>query len=188
MYSEYTPTIVKTLYQTFNNLSEVDTIANQLLQGKFKLAIDDTFRFFINSTFGIAGIFDVATGVGLERHNEDFGQTLVIGVSNGSIYIYTYCWSTTVRDFFAYPTGWLFSVNFIFDDNNQKAIITLLDVIETRERLLVAENLIVGDKYSFVKDVYFQSRESEVNDGNVEDEFLMDFDFDSLEEDLPENQ
>ena len=63
-----------------------------------------------------------------------------------------------------------------------------LDVIETRERLLVAENLIVGDKYSFVKDVYFQSRESQVNDGNVEDEFLMDFDFDSLEEDLPENQ
>jgi phospholipid-binding lipoprotein MlaA len=64
----------------------------------------------------------------------------------------------------------------------------MLDVIETRERLLVAENLIVGDKYSFVKDVYFQSRESQVNDGNVEDEFLMDFDFDSLEEDLPENQ
>ena len=77
VYSEYTPTIVKdSVSNFFNNLSEVDTIANQLLQGKFKLAIDDTFRFFINSTFGIAGIFDVATGVGLERHNEDFGQTL----------------------------------------------------------------------------------------------------------------
>jgi|TARA_A100001015_G_scaffold87061_1_gene96800 phospholipid-binding lipoprotein MlaA len=190
VYSEYTPTIVKnSVSNFFNNLSEVDTIANQLLQGKFKLAIDDTFRFFINSTFGIAGIFDVATGVGLERHNEDFGQTLGYwGFSTGA-YIFTpIVGPTTVRDFFAYPTGWLFSVNFIFDDNNQKAIITMLDVIETRERLLVAENLIVGDKYSFVKDVYFQSRESQVNDGNVEDEFLMDFDFDSLEEDLPENQ
>ena len=62
-----------------------------------------------------------------------------------------------------------------------------MDAIETREKLLDVEALLSGDKYAFVKDVYFQSRESEVNDGNVEDEFLMDFDFDSLEEDLPEN-
>ena len=94
VYSEYTPTFVKSSVSNFfNNLSEVDTIANQLLQGKFKLAIDDTFRFFINSTFGVAGIFDVATGVGLERHNEDFGKLWVIGGFQRSIYIYTYCWS-----------------------------------------------------------------------------------------------
>ena len=189
-YSEYTPTLVKSSVSNFfNNLSEVDTIANQLLQGKFRLAIDDSFRFLINSTFGVAGIFDVATGVGLERHDEDFGQTLGYwGFPTGAYLFTPFVGPTTVRDFFAYPTGWLFSVNSIFNDNNQKIIITGLDVIETRERLLVAENLIVGDKYSFVKDVYFQSRESEVNDGNVEDEFLMDFDFGSLEEDLPENQ
>ena len=51
-----------------------------------------------------------------------------------------------------------------------KILITSLDVVETREQLLVAENLIVGDKYSFVKDVYFQSRESDVLDGDVEDD------------------
>tara|TARA_E500000081_G_C6046240_1_gene311514 strand:- start:70 stop:798 length:729 start_codon:yes stop_codon:yes gene_type:complete len=188
-YSENTPTIVKSSVSNFfNNLSEVDTIANQLLQGKFSLAADDTFRFLINSTFGIAGIFDVASGVGLERHDEDFGQTLGYwGFPTGAYLFTPFVGPTTVRDFFAYPTGWLFSINSIFNDTNQKIIITGLDVIETRERLLVAENLIVGDKYAFVKDVYFQSRESEVNDGNVEDEFLMDFDFDSLEEDLPEN-
>lgn len=189
-YSEYTPKFVKnSVSNFFNNLSEVDTIANQLLQGKFRLAIDDSFRFLINSSFGVAGIFDVATSVGLERHDEDFGQTLGYwGFPTGAYLFTPFVGPTTVRDFFAYPTGWLFSVNSIFNDANQKIIITGLDVIETRERLLVAENLIVGDKYSFVKDVYFQSRESEVNDGNVEDEFLMDFDFDSLEEDLPENQ
>jgi phospholipid-binding lipoprotein MlaA len=190
VYSDYTPTIVKnSVSNFFNNLSEVDTIANQLLQGKFRLAIDDSFRFLINSTFGVAGIFDVATSVGLERHDEDFGQTLGYwGFPTGAYLFTPFVGPTTVRDFFAYPIGWLFSVDSIFNDTNQKIIITGLDVIETRERLLVAENLIVGDKYSFVKDVYFQSRESEVNDGNVEDEFLMDFDLDSLEEDLPENQ
>ena len=189
-YSEYTPTLVKSSVSNFfNNLSEVDTIANQLLQGKFRLAIDDSFRFLINSTFGVAGIFDVATGVGLERHDEDFGQTLGYwGFPTGAYLFTPFVGPTTVRDFFSFSSGWLFSVNSIFNDTNQKIIITGLDVIETRERLLVAENLIVGDKYSFVKDVYFQSRESEVNDGNVEDEFLMDFDFGSLEEDLPENQ
>jgi len=189
-YSENTPTFVKnSVSNFFNNLSEVDTIANQLLQGKFRLAIDDSFRFLINSSFGVAGIFDVATGVGLERHDEDFGQTLGYwGFPTGAYLFTPLVGPTTVRDFFAYPTGWLFSVNSIFNNTNQKIIITGLDVIETRERLLIAENLIVGDKYSFVKDVYFQSRESEVNDGNVEDAFLMDFDFDSLEKDLPENQ
>ena len=69
-----------------------------------------------------------------------------------------------------------------------KFIFTTLDVIETRERLLAAENLIVGDKYEFVKDVYMQSRNDLVLDGEVEDEFLMDFEFELFEEDLPENQ
>ena len=60
----------------FYNLSEVDTIINQLLQGKIVLAGQDSLRFLINSTIGIVGFVDVATRVGFERHDEDFGQTL----------------------------------------------------------------------------------------------------------------
>ena len=69
-----------------------------------------------------------------------------------------------------------------------KVVFTTLDVVETRERLLAAENLIVGDKYEFVKDVYMQSRNDLVLDGEVEDEFLIDFESELFEEDLPENQ
>ena len=101
VYSEYTPTIVKdSVSNFFNNLSEVDTIANQLLQGKFKLAIDDTFRFFINSTFGIAGIFDPANSFGFEkREKEDFGQTLgVMGVEEGCYLVLPVLGPTTIRD------------------------------------------------------------------------------------------
>lgn len=189
IYGEYTPIFVKdSISNFFNNLGEVDTIVNQILQGKFKLALDDTFRFFINSTFGVAGIFDVATGVGLERHDEDFGQTLGYwGFPTGAYVFAPFVGPTTIRDFFAYPTGWYFSVNTVFNDDTQKILITSLDVVETREQLLVAENLIVGDKYSFVKDVYFQSRESDVLDGDVEDDFLMDFNFEDLDSDLLEN-
>ena len=69
-----------------------------------------------------------------------------------------------------------------------KVVFTTLDVVETRERLLAAENLIVGDKYEFIKDVYMQSRNDLVLDGEVEDEFLIDFESELFEEDLPENQ
>ena len=64
-----------------------------------------TFRFFINSTFGIAGIFDVATGVGLERHDEDFGQTLGYWVFQQSLCIAPFVGPTTIRDFLYQPVG-----------------------------------------------------------------------------------
>ena len=80
------------------------------------------------------------------------------------------------------------SGNFAIDEADMKVVITTLDVVETRERLLAAENLIVGDKYEFIKDVYMQSRNDLVLDGEVEDEFIMDFELELFEEDLPENQ
>lgn len=188
-YRDYTPSFIKiSISNVLNNLSEIDTIANQVLQGKFDLALQDSVRFLINSTFGIAGIFDLATNVGLERHDEDFGQTLGYwGVPNGPYVFVPFVGPSTTRDLFGYPTSWYLSGNFAIDESEMKFIFTTLDVVETRERLLAAENLIVGDKYEFVKDVYMQSRNDLVLDGEVEDEFLMDFEFESFEEDLPEN-
>ena len=84
IYSEFPPPIKSGVTNFFNNLEEVDTFINQLLQGKPKESLNDLTRFIINSTIGLAGFIDVASKIGLERHEEDFGQTLgVWGVGQG---------------------------------------------------------------------------------------------------------
>ena len=188
-YSEYTPLFLKNgITNVFSNLSEVDTIVNQLLQGKVWYAAQDTGRFVINSTVGIAGFFDIASRAGLEKHDEDFGQTLGYwGVSSGFYLFVPFLGPTTLRDMLAKPTSWFLSGNFSVSDEEASIFLNVLDVIETRERLLIAENLIVGDKYDFVRDAYLQSREYLAADGEIEDDFLTDLELDFFDEDLPEN-
>ena len=83
-YSKFPPRIKKGITNFFNNLEEVDTSVNQLLQGKPKKSANDFTRFVINSTVGLGGFIDVASKMGLERHEEDFGQTLAVwGVGEG---------------------------------------------------------------------------------------------------------
>jgi phospholipid-binding lipoprotein MlaA len=188
-YSEYTPLFLKNgITNVFSNLSEVDTIVNQLIQGKVWYAAQDTGRFVINSTVGIAGFFDIASRAGLEKHDEDFGQTLGYwGVPSGFYLFVPFLGPTTLRDMLAKPTSWFLSGNFSVSDEEASIFLNVLDVIETRERLLIAENLIVGDKYDFVRDAYLQSREYLAADGEIEDEFLTDLELDFFDEDLPEN-
>jgi len=84
-YSKVLPAPVKTsVNNAFANLADPWTAMNQLLQGRVKLAANDTGRFVVNSTVGIGGLFDVATPLGMPRHQEDIGQTLgVWGVPQG---------------------------------------------------------------------------------------------------------
>jgi len=188
-YREYTPLFLKNgITNVFSNLSEVDTIVNQLLQGKVWYAAQDTGRFVINSTVGVAGFFDIAGRAGLEKHDEDFGQTLGFwGVPSGFYLFVPFLGPTTLRDMLAKPTSWFLSGNFSVSDEEASIFLNVLDVIETRERLLIAENLIVGDKYDFVRDAYLQSREYLAADGEIEDDFLTDLELDFFDEDSPEN-
>ncbi len=190
IYRDVTPRFIKnSVTNFFYNLSEVDTIINQLLQGKIVLAGQDSLRFLINSTIGIVGFVDVATTVGFERHDEDFGQTLGYwGVPAGPYVFLPLIGPSTIRDSFSKPTSWFLSGNLSVSDEEAKIIINLLDAVETRERLLVAEKLIVGDKYEFVKSVYLQTRNDLVFDGEVEDEFLTDLELDLFSADLLLNQ
>ncbi len=186
VYRDYTPLFVKdSVSNFFNNVSEIDTIINQLLQGKPDLALQDSLRFLINTTVGIGGIIDVASRMGLERHDEDFGQTLGYwGFESGPYVFVPFVGPSTVRDLLGIPLSWYVSGSFAIDDEKTKIIFSSLDVLETRERILAAENLIVGDKYKFVKDAFLQSREHNVQDGDVEDEFLSDFEDELFDEDL----
>jgi len=190
IYRDVTPRFIKnSVTNFFYNLSEVDTIINQLLQGKIVLAGQDSLRFLINSTIGIVGFVDVASRVGFERHDEDFGQTLGYwGVPAGPYVFLPLIGPSTIRDSFSKPTSWFLSGNLSVSDEEAKIFINLLDAVETRERLLVAEKLIVGDKYEFVKSVYLQTRNDLVFDGEVEDEFLTDLELDLFSEDPLLNQ
>ena len=190
IYRDVTPRFIKnSVTNFFYNLSEVGTIINQLLQGKIVLAGQDSLRFLINSTIGIVGFVDVATRVGFERHDEDFGQTLGYwGVPAGPYVFLPLIGPSTIRDSFSKPTSWFLSGNLSVSDEEAKIFINLLDAVETRERLLVAEKLIVGDKYEFVKSVYLQTRNDLVFDGDVEDEFLTDLELDLFSADPLLNQ
>ena len=175
-YSKFPPPIKNGVTNFFNNLEEVDTFINQLLQGKPKESLNDLTRFIINSTIGLAGFIDVASKIGLERHEEDFGQTLgVWGVGQGPYIMLPVLGPSTLRDTLSRPVSSFLSVTFHMTETDVNIALKSIDAIETRERLLEVESLLSGDKYSFVKDAYIQSIYYEVKDGiDVEDDFIDD--------------
>ena len=178
-YRKVTPQFArKGVTNFFNNLEEIDTTINQVLQGEIKYAFNDASRFVINSTIGLLGLIDVASKMGLERHEEDFGQTLgVWGFNSGPYIMIPFLGPSNPRDLLSRPISSFLSGTFAMEDNDVKLTLIGIDALETRERLLDAETLIIGDKYIFVKDAYVQSREYEINNGSTEnDEFLDDMD------------
>ena len=178
-YRKVTPQFARTgVTNFFNNLEEIDTTINQVLQGEIKYAFNDAGRFVINSTIGLFGLIDVASKMGLEKHEEDFGQTLgVWGFDSGPYIMIPFLGPSNPRDLLSRPISSFLSGTFAMEDNDVKITLVGIDALETRERLLDAETLIIGDKYIFVKDAYIQSREYEINNGSTEDdEFLNDMD------------
>ena len=179
VYGDITPSFIQNrVTRFFKNLAEIDTFINQALQGKPKLAFQDFGRFTINSTIGLFGLFDVATGMGLEAHDEDFGQTLAVwGVPSGPYIMLPIIGPSNARDLMSRPISSFLSGTFAMTDTDVKLALTALDAIETRERYLDFEAIIQGDRYTFVKDAYDQSRDYEISDGESdEDDFLEDLD------------
>ena len=176
VYRKVTPQFARTgVTNFFNNLEEIDTTINQVLQGEIKYAFNDAGRFVINTTIGLFGLIDVASKMGLERHQEDFGQTLgVWGISSGPYIMLPFLGPSNPRDLFSRPISSFLSGTFAMEDNDVKFTLVGIDALETRERLLDAETLIIGDKYMFVKDAYVQSREYEINNGSTEDDVFLD--------------
>ena len=177
-YSKFPPNLKKGVSNFFNNLEDVETSINQFLQGKPKKSLNDISRFLINSTIGFAGFIDVASKIGFERHEEDFGQTLAIwGVGQGPYIMLPGLGPSTLRDTLSRPVSSFTSVTFHMTDADVNISLKTIDAIETRERLLDVESLLSGDKYSFVKDAYIQSTNYEIKDGiDVQDYFIDDMD------------
>lgn len=179
-YDSITPEFVQDgVSNFFGNLTYPIVMTNQFLQGKIKLGFQDTTRFLINSTFGVAGLFDVADKFGLKEHKEDFGQTLgVWGVASGPYVVLPFFGPSSVRDtvgrggdYYIDPTNYRY-----FDERRAtKNRMTALNVVNTRAELQKAERLISGDKYAFMRDAYLQKREDLIRDGRsetIDDPFL----------------
>jgi phospholipid-binding lipoprotein MlaA len=172
-YVAITPTFVQDgIHNFFQNLGDVGNLANDVLQAKPKAAGVDTARLLFNTTFGIAGLFDVGTRMGLQRNDEDFGQTLGYwGVSSGPYVVLPLLGPSTIRDGLSeYPNSYFGPYEYInhVPTRNTALAVNLLD---KRATLLPAEKVISGDKYTFIRNAYMDNREYKVKDGNVEDNF-----------------
>jgi len=153
----------------FDNLQDLSTGLNNMLQGKFGRGAGDLGRLVVNSTIGILGLWDVATPMGLEKHNEDFGQTLGWwGVPPGPYFVIPFLGPSTVRDAPARYVDPSFAYNRQIGDVAARNTLYGLDVVRTRAGLLKAEKVLdeaALDKYSFTRDAWLQRRRSMVFDG-----------------------
>jgi phospholipid-binding lipoprotein MlaA len=160
------------IHNMFKNVGEVTNLANDVLQVKPEAAGVDTARLIFNTTFGLLGFFDVGTKMGLQRNDEDFGQTLGHwGVPSGPFVMLPLFGPSTVRDTFAkYPDTYTQPWRYI-DHVPTRNTALAVSVVDTRASLLSAEKLINGDKYIFIRNAYLQNREFKVKDGKVVDDF-----------------
>ncbi len=158
------------VYNFFSNTAEARNLLNSLLQGKVHNAVDSFSRLFINTTFGLLGVIDIATLSGLERHVEDIGQTLAVwGFDFGPYIIIPVIGSSSGRDlfglysYFSYtdPLGYL-------SDSTARFSLLVLDMVDTRSRYLRASSVFGFaslDPYQFARESYFQQRLDMIYDG-----------------------
>ena len=173
-YRKVTPKPVRrSVRNFFGNLGEGKNLVNNLLQAKFHDAGVDTARFLFNTTFGVLGFFDVATRMGLQRNDEDFGQTLrKWRLPSGPYVVLPLLGPSTVRDAPALVPDVYTTVYPYIKRDRYRYGLAGVELVSVRESLLDAEDLLgTGDKYSMVRNVWLQNREYKVLDGNVVDDF-----------------
>ena len=168
--------VVKGINNFFNNLRDVITVINDVLQGKIEHAANDSGRVLVNSTIGVLGFIDVHSINGGERRKEDFGQTLGHwGISQGAYLVLPFIGPSTTRDAVGFITDTL-AFDPISYMNNVRARnqVRILQFIDARTELLNASSIMEEaslDPYAFQRDAYLQYRDALVNDkpsGNID--------------------
>ena len=163
-----------------SNLRTPLNIITNLLQGKGRYGLSESGRFLANSTFGLLGLLDVATDMGLEKHPEDFGQTFATwGVPDGPFVVVPILGPRTLRDAIAIPLNFLADPLFWYDNSSVRDKIYLIRLIDVRARLFAAEALLKGsqDKYIAIREAYLQHRLFLIYDGDppIDDDFYDEF-------------
>ena len=174
------PEFVQTGFSNvFDNLGTPVSAANNLIQFKPVGFITETSRFILNSTFGIFGLFDVASRLGIKERNEDFGQSLGHwGFASGPYLVIPFFGPSSARDGFSLAPDYYLRPDLVrFEDNKSDLALNGLSVVNLRAGLLSISDLSGNDQYSFYRDAYLQRREYEINDGKIDDS-LFDDEFD----------
>ncbi len=172
-YRAVTPDIAeKGVHNFFSNLGDVGVAFNNTLQFKFLDAASDLGRIVVNSTIGLLGFMDVASRMGLEKHDEDFGQTLGYwGMGTGPYLMLPFFGPSNLRDgpgkvvdSFIYPPNWADI------KTSERNGLFAMNLVNTRAELMVTEEKakeLSRDRYVFIRDAYLDNREFKVNDGQI---------------------
>ena len=162
----------KSVNNFYNNLDLIPTVGNDLLQAKGKWAIRDSWRFIINSSLGVGGLFDVAKTFGLPPHSNDLGLTLAKwGDKNSPYLVIPLLGPSTLRD----GAGWLFQFAlyspyvYIHNDTVVYSLLALR-YVDLRSQLLDTDRIMdeALDKYSFMRDAYLQYRNNLIADNQAD--------------------
>lgn len=171
-YRDTLPLLVRTgVSNFFGNLGDVWSLANNVMQLKLQNSAETFMRLNVNTIFGLGGLLDIASEAGIERHREDFGQTLGRwGVPTGPYVVLPLLGPSTVRDTAALPVDHYGDVLSVVHDVGARNSLYALRVVDERATFLRAGQMldeIALDKYSFTRDAFMQHRRSEVSGGNA---------------------
>lgn len=174
-YKAVTPEPARNAFTNFvGNLKDMWSTINLFLQGRFKDGTLGVIRVSINSTFGLAGLIDIAAPMQLDKVNEDFGQTLgVWGVKPGAYIVWPLLGPSTARDSLGIPGDMYFSASTLGTYPRETNLLVGLQIINLRANLLNATNLlddVALDKYAFVRDAYLQRRQNLIYEGEPPEE------------------
>ncbi len=170
-YQAVVPELMRTgVANFFGNFGDGWSAINNLLQGKGEAAATMTMRVAANTLFGVGGLFDVASDLGMERQSEDFGQTLGRwGMPAGPYLVWPLLGPSTARDTLGRPLDLAWSPSLAINDSGVNLALSALNLVDTRASLLSASRVIDGialDKYTFIRDAYIARRRNLVYDGN----------------------
>jgi phospholipid-binding lipoprotein MlaA len=158
----------------FNNIDDVTSAVNNLLQFKIGRALSDVSRVMVNTTVGVAGLFDVASNLNIPRYDEDFGQTLgTWGVASGPYIVLPIVGPSSGRDTVGWVVDWFTNPIYYLEDDTVRWGLYGLRFVDRRADLLNASRVLdeaALDPYAFVRDAYLQKRQNDVFDGNPPEE------------------
>lgn len=170
-YDAMVPPPVKLMVSNFfSNLNDVLVAINNLLQLKIADAASDGGRVAVNTTVGIFGLADVASALGLKKHNEDFGQTLgKWGIGNGPYLVLPFFGPSSFRDGVGLVADTNMSLLQRVDEVDVRNRLIATNMVDKRAALLDKEEVLdtaAVDRYAFIRDSYLQRRRSLVYDGD----------------------
>ena len=170
-YRDHTPTPLRQgIGNVFNNLQDSWSVVNNLLQLKIVYAYDSLARVAINTLVGVAGVVDVASEMGIERHTQDFGHTLgVWGVPPGPYLVLPILGPSSLRDAVALSVDWQGDPLGQLPNESVRNAALLLRGLDTRAGLLKATSMLEEaalDRYTFARDAFLQNRRNNIFDGN----------------------